>query len=98
MPSTTSLAAVLLFAAAAVTVTTASIAWPSCEAPASRTRVTPETCRVASSSRPIAAVSAAVSGPDSLEATMIAVAEGLPLWNGAARRAACTLGLDGDRN
>src|SRR5207253_1791832 len=36
MPSTTSLAAVLLFAAAAVTVTTASIAWPSCEARPSR--------------------------------------------------------------
>ena len=98
MPSTTSLAAVLLFAAAAVTVTTASVAWPSCETPASLTRVTSATCRAASSARPIAALSAAVSGPDSLEATMIAVADGLPLWNGAASRAACTLGLDGDRN
>src|SRR5436190_13949569 len=96
-PSTTSREAVWLPDTDAVTLTRASAALPSRDVPSSLTRETPGTPRAACSARPIAAVSAAVSGPDPRLATMIAVPEESALWNGMASRLACTLGLDAER-
>src|ERR1044071_6048406 len=99
MSSTTVRAAVWLPAVVAVTVTRACAAWPSGDVPWSRTSTTSGTWRAGCSTRLIAAWSAAVSGPDARLATMTAVPDAFALpWNGAASRAACTLGADEDRN
>src|SRR5437588_9086660 len=95
IPPTTFLEAVLLFEVDASTVTRASAAWPSFDAPRSLTAVTFGTCRATCSTRSTAARSAAVSGPESREATMIAVAEGFLAGKGAASAASWELGLEG---
>jgi hypothetical protein len=88
----------LLLDAVGATLTRAWAALPSLEVPSSLTRVTPGTRRAACCTRAIAMLSAAVSDPDARSATMIAVPDGLRPWKGVASQAACTLGLDDERN
>jgi hypothetical protein len=98
IPCTTVPGSGLLLDADGATLTRAWAALPSLEVPSSLTRVTPGTRRAASRTRVIAALSAAVSGPDARSATMIAVPDGLRPWKSVASRAACTLELDDERN
>src|SRR5215831_12237381 len=95
---TTSVAALLLDDTDPGTVTTAWAARPSGDVPPSFTEATPGTSRTACSTWLMAAASAAVSGPDAREATMVADCFGSTTWNGAASWLAPTLGLDEELN
>src|SRR5215470_18316510 len=95
---TTSVSAPLLDETDPGTVTTAWAARPSGDVPPSFTEATPGTSRTACSTWLMAAASAAVSGPDAREATMVADCFGSTTWNGAASWLARTLGADEELN